>query len=53
MEEQLKKAGVPTQISVFTGVNHAFHNDTGARYAPDAAQKAWVATIEWFRKYLS
>ena len=53
MEEQLKKAGVPNQISVFPGVNHAFHNDTGARYAPDAAQKAWVATIEWFRKYLA
>jgi carboxymethylenebutenolidase len=52
MEEQLKKAGVPTQISVFPGVNHAFHNDTGTRYAPEAAQKAWVATIEWFRKYL-
>jgi carboxymethylenebutenolidase len=52
MEEQLKKAGVPNQILVFPGVNHAFHNDTGARYAPDAAQKAWVATIEWFRKYL-
>jgi len=52
MEEQLKKAGVPNQISIFPGVNHAFHNDTGARYAPDAAQKAWVATIEWFRKYL-
>jgi carboxymethylenebutenolidase len=54
MEEQLKKAGVPYQISVFPGVNHAFHNDTnGTRYAPEAAQKAWVATIEWFRKYLA
>jgi carboxymethylenebutenolidase len=52
MEEQLKKAGVPNQIAVFAGVNHAFHNDTGARYAPDAAQKAWVQTVEWFRKYL-
>jgi carboxymethylenebutenolidase len=52
MEEQLKKAGVPNQILIFPGVNHAFHNDTGARYAPEAAQKAWVATIEWFRKYL-
>ena len=52
MEEQLKKAGVPNQITVYPGVNHAFHNDTGARYAPEAAQKAWVATIEWFRKYL-
>jgi carboxymethylenebutenolidase len=52
MEEQLKKAGVANQIMVVTGVNHAFHNDTGTRYAPDAAQRAWVATIEWFRKYL-
>jgi len=53
MEEQLTRAGVPHQIEVFPGVNHAFHNDTGARYTPDAAQKAWVATIEWFRKYLA
>ncbi|HEV8534175.1 MAG TPA: dienelactone hydrolase family protein [Candidatus Limnocylindria bacterium] len=52
MEEQLKKAGVPYQITVYPGVNHAFHNDTGTRYSPDAAQRAWVATVEWFRKYL-
>ena len=52
MTEQLQKAGVPNQITIYPGVNHAFHNDTGARYAPETAQKAWVATIEWFRKYL-
>jgi len=54
MEEQLKKAGVPYQITVYPGVNHAFHNDTNGpdRYSPVQAQKAWVATIEWFRKYL-
>ena len=52
MEEQLKKAGVPYEIRVFAGVNHAFHNDTGTRYDAAAAQKAWMATIEWFRKYL-
>src|SRR3989442_13218884 len=56
MEEQLKKAGVPYQITVYPGVNHAFHNDTNAagdRYNAAQAQKAWVATIEWFRKYLA
>ena len=55
MEEQLKKAGVPYQITVYPGVNHAFHNDTNAagdRYNAEQAQKAWVATVEWFRKYL-
>jgi carboxymethylenebutenolidase len=54
MEEQLKKAGAPYQITVYPGVNHAFHNDTSAdRYNAQAAQKAWVATIEWFRRYLA
>ncbi len=55
MEEQLKKAGVPYQITVYPGVNHAFHNDTNGpdRYSPVQAQKAWVATIEWFRRYVT
>ena len=53
MEEQLKKAGVPYQITVFPGANHGFHNDTGNRYDAAQAQKAWVATIEWYRKYLT
>jgi carboxymethylenebutenolidase len=52
MEEQLKKAGVPYQITVYPGVNHAFHNDTGNRYDAAQAQKAWVATVEWFKRYL-
>jgi carboxymethylenebutenolidase len=53
MEEQLKKAGVPYQVKVYPGVNHAFHNDTNDRYNAAAAQQAWVATIEWFRKNLT
>ena len=54
MEEQLKKTGVPYQITVYPGVNHAFHNDTNGpdRYNATQAQKAWVQTIEWFKKYL-
>jgi carboxymethylenebutenolidase len=54
MEEVLKAAGVPYKITIYPGVNHAFHNDTGTadRYNAEQAQKAWVATIEWFRKYL-
>jgi carboxymethylenebutenolidase len=53
MEAQLKTAGVPYQVTVYPGVNHAFHNDTGTRYDAAQAQKAWTATIEWFRKYLT
>ena len=55
MEEVLKAAGVPYKITIYPGVNHAFHNDTNAagdRYNAEQAQKAWVATVEWFRKYL-
>ncbi len=52
VEDQLKKNGRPYQIKVEPGVNHAFHNDTGPRYAPQQAEDAWVLTVEWFRKYL-
>jgi carboxymethylenebutenolidase len=53
VEEQLKKAGVQYDIVVYPGANHAFHNDTGDRYAPDQSQAAWMRTIEWFRRYLA
>ncbi len=52
MEEVLRAAGVPYKITIYPGVNHAFHNDTGTAYNAQQAQKAWVATVEWFRKYL-
>jgi carboxymethylenebutenolidase len=53
MEEQLKKSGAPYQVTIYPGVSHAFHNDTNAAYNPTQAQKAWVQTIEWFKKNLS
>lgn len=37
---------------IYPGADHAFHNDTGSRYNPDAAQDAWARTLEWFGKYL-
>ncbi len=53
MEQELKKSGSPYAITVYPGVAHAFHNDTNTNaYNAAAAQKAWVATVEWFRKYL-
>lgn len=53
MDQELKRSGAPYQIVTYPGVNHAFHNDTNAdRYNAAAAQKAWVSTIDWFKKYL-
>jgi carboxymethylenebutenolidase len=37
---------------IYPGVDHAFHNDTGARYNSQAAQDAWARTLDWFARYL-
>ena len=52
MELELKQTGRPYGIMVYPGVGHAFHNDTGARYNAVQAEAAWVATVEWFRRYV-
>jgi carboxymethylenebutenolidase len=51
-EAALKVAGVPYKMTTYPGVDHAFHNDSGARYVPAQAQLAWLDTIAWFRRYL-
>lgn len=52
-EEALKKAGVPYELYMYEGVNHAFHNDTApTRYNEAAAKLAWQRTLEFFGKYL-
>ena len=37
---------------IYSNADHAFHNDTGARYNPEAAQDAWARTLAWFEKYV-
>lgn len=37
---------------VYPNVDHAFHNDTGARYAPESAMDAWARTLAWFELYV-
>jgi carboxymethylenebutenolidase len=51
-EAQAKPGGRPFEIVVYPGVGHAFHNDTGPRYNAVQAEAAWVATVEWVRKYV-
>jgi len=43
VEAQLKRDGQPYRITVFPGVDHAFHNDTGPRYNATQAEAAWIA----------
>ena len=51
-EAEGKTGGQPKQGSGDPGGGNAGHNDTGARYNAVQAEKAWVATVEWFRKYV-
>ena len=37
---------------IYQGADHAFHNDTGGRYNPEAAQDAWEKTLAWFEQYV-
>ena len=52
VEAQLKQDGRPVKVMVYPGVNHAFHNDTGAAYNAVQAEAAWTATIQWFQQYV-
>ena len=53
MESALTAAGLPHELRVFPGVDHAFFNDTGARYDATQAAAAYAATIDWFGQYLA
>jgi len=37
---------------MYPNVDHAFHNDSGARYNAQAAKAAWGDALAWFGKYL-
>jgi carboxymethylenebutenolidase len=52
LEKALKEAGITYQMKVYPGVDHAFHNDTGARYNRAQATQAWQDTLAWFGEYL-
>jgi carboxymethylenebutenolidase len=52
LEEALADAGKTYEMVVFEGANHAFFNDTGERFDPEAAEEAWSDTLDWFGEYL-
>ena len=49
----LTAAGLTHELRTFPGVDHAFFNDTGARYNEAAATQAYQATLDWFGRYLA
>lgn len=49
----LERAGLTHEIVTYPGVNHAFFNDTGARYDQAAAAQAYQKVLDWFGQHLA
>jgi carboxymethylenebutenolidase len=49
----LQKAGLTHDMVTYPGANHAFFNDTGQRYHPQAAAEAYQRVTAWLTQYLS
>ncbi|GKS67435.1 hypothetical protein YTPLAS73_09820 [Nitrosarchaeum sp.] len=52
-ESALNNAGIENDIHIYPGVNHAFANPSGDRYAPDESKDAWQKTLEFFKNNLN
>jgi carboxymethylenebutenolidase len=52
IEDAMKKNNKVFEKMIYPGAGHAFHNDTGQAYNPQAAEDAWKRALEWFAKYL-
>ena len=52
LEAALKANSKTYKFRTFAGANHAFFNDTGRRYHPEAAAGAWRETLAWFEQHL-
>ncbi len=46
-ETSLDDLDIPNEIHIYPGVDHAFANPSGERFAPDESKDAWQKTIEF------
>jgi len=51
-KEALTEVGIENQIHIYPGVNHAFANPSGDRYAPEESKDAWSKTVEFLEQNL-
>ncbi len=52
IEEAMRQNNKIYEKVIYPNADHAFHNDTGSRYNPEAAQDAWKRTLAWFGQYV-
>lgn len=50
--EAMRKHGKQFEHKIYAGAGHAFFNDTGQRYHPEAAKDAWTRTLAFLRDRL-
>lgn len=53
LRQELEAAGVPHEIVVYPGADHAFFNESHHTYHPEAAADAWERTLRFLSKYLA
>ena len=51
-ESSLNDLEIPNEIHIYPGVDHAFANPSGERYAPDESNDAWQKTLEFLESNL-
>ncbi|MDX1440942.1 MAG: dienelactone hydrolase family protein [Nitrosopumilaceae archaeon] len=52
-QTSLNEVGVKNEIHIYPGVNHAFANPSGDRYAPDESKDAWNKTVKFLKENLN
>ncbi|TAP44034.1 dienelactone hydrolase family protein [Arthrobacter sp. S39] len=52
LKDALTASNVTHQLTVYPGVDHAFHNDTSGRYNEAQATAAWNDTLAWFKQHV-
>lgn len=52
IEEAMKANNKIYEKVIYPNADHAFNNDTGQRYNPQAAQDAWERSLAWFDQYV-
>ncbi|QUC63913.1 dienelactone hydrolase family protein [Nitrosopumilus sp. K4] len=48
----LDELSIQNEIHIYPGVDHAFANPSGERFAPDASQDAWQKTLRFLKENL-
>lgn len=53
MRDELRRHEKQAEFFVYPGAEHAFHDDSARRYAPESAQLAWDRSLVFFRTHLA